>query len=499
MTETPKPKTAKPKTAKLWGGRFAGEVDPTVDRYTRSLPFDRTLIRDDLIGSLAHARMLWECSVLDDDSARPVLAGLSQMLREVEERSLAVEGDDEDVHSWIERQLSERIGEPARRLHTGRSRNDQVATALRLYVRRQVETTVGGLVVLLEALRERASLHLETWLPGYTHLQRGQPVSLAHHLLAHLWSLAADARRLQQAHHSAGTSPLGAAALAGTPHDIDPLRTAELLGLPRVFANSMWAVADRDYVVEASFACALLMAHLSRWAEEVVLWSSAEFGFAVLGDEIAKGSSIMPQKRNPEPAELLRGKSGRAIGDLVAHLVQLKGLPLTYNSDLQEDKQALFDAFDTASSSVEVSTVLVRGLHYRPERLAAALRGGFVTATDLADGLVRRGVPFRDAHHQTGLVVRYAEEQGCELWELTVEALREICPLLDRELIAALQPEASVRAHASAGGPAPARVAEQLEQAGDRIQEIRHWLESQPLSPIYRAHQDGRLLDEPKR
>ncbi|HVS16040.1 MAG TPA: argininosuccinate lyase [Thermoanaerobaculia bacterium] len=480
---------------KLWGGRFAGGVSPEIDRFTRALAFDRRLGRFDLIGSLAHARMLSECGVLGAADAGAILGGLAELLAELERGTLAIEGDDEDVHSWIERALIARVGEPGRRLHTGRSRNDQTAVALRLWLREEIATVVARLAELIETFLEQAREHRDTVLPGYTHLQRGQPVTLAHHLLAHLWSLDADAARFVRAREAAGVSPLGAGALAGTPHPIDPARSAELLGLPRTFRNSMHAVADRDYVLEASFAAALLAVHLSRWAEEVVLWSSAEFSFVRLDDSVAKGSSLMPQKKNPEPAELLRGKAGRVIGDLVAHLVQLKGLPLTYNSDLQEDKEALFDALDTARESLVASRALARGLRYQPERMRAALEGGFVTATDLADAMVRRGAPFRDAHERTGRVVRLAEERGVELWQLPSAEVLALCPELDAGDLAVLAPDASVAAHRSPGGPAPERVTEQLDEAALSLAGRRAWLDGLDQPPILRAAREGRLLD----
>ena len=481
---------------KLWGGRFEGGVAPEIDRFTRALGFDRRLARWDLIGSLAHARMLWEQGILTRADAEAVLAGLAAILAELERGELVVEGEDEDVHSWIERTLIARIGDPGRRVHTGRSRNDQTAVALRLWVRAATVEVVSSLVGLIEVLLAQAAEHRDVVLPGYTHLQRGQPVTLAHHLLAHAWSLDADAARFERARATAGDSPLGAGALAGTPHPIDPARSAELLGLERVFRNSMHAVADRDYVLEASFAAALLMVHLSRWAEEVVLWSSSEFGFVALSDSVAKGSSLMPQKRNPEPAELLRGKSGRVIGDLVAHLVQLKGLPLTYNSDLQEDKEALFDALDTARESLVAGRALAAGLRYRSERMRSALEGGYVTATDLADALVRRGVPFRLAHQRTGQVVRLAEDRELELWQLPPGEVLAICPELSAEDLAVLAPAASVEAHRSPGGPAPERVAEQLDAAQQALDHWRSWIEGIAEPPVAKAAREGRLLDD---
>ena len=482
--------------AKLWGGRFQSPVDSGIHRYTEALSFDRRLARHDLIGSLAHARMLLEQGVLERTDACTILEGLDSLLSDLEAGTLVVEGDDEDTHSWIERKLGERIGESAGRLHTGRSRNDQTGICLRLYVREAL-VHIGQRGCMLQAeLLDRSRGHLETWLPGYTHLQRGQPVSLAHHLLAHFWALDADAERLRRAWSSAGSSPLGAAALAGSPHAIDPERSAELLGMERAYPNSMLAVADRDYVLEAAFACSVLMLHLSRWATEVILWTGSEFGFAVLDDSVAKGSSIMPQKRNPEAAEILRGKTGRVVGDLMALHTVLKGLPLTYNSDLQEDKESLFDALDTAAASLECASSILAGLRFRADRMSAALVGGFLTATDLADYLVRHGTPFRSAHHQSGLVVQLAENKGCELWELQVGEIRDVCPAAEDDVLECLSPEGSVRAHSSFGGPAPVRVAEQLEAADAAFLSSKGWIDGLRDSPIYGAFKSGTLTAE---
>jgi len=486
-----------PKTNKLWGGRFTSSVHPEIHRFTEALSFDRRLARHDLIGTLAHVRMLWEAGILDRTDAARALAGLSAMLRDVESGALAVDGPDEDVHTWIERVLRERIGDPARRVHTARSRNDQTGTALRLYVREAIIAAHEELADLQTVFVEQAERHIETWMPGYTHLQRGQPVSLAHHLLAHFWALANDGVRLRRAYIDAGISPLGAGALAGTPHPIRPARSAELLGFHATYPNSMFAVADRDYVLGAAFVCATLMTHLSRWAEEIVLWTSSEFGFALLDDAIAKGSSLMPQKKNPEPAELMRGKSGRVIADLNALFIVLKGLPLTYNSDLQEDKEALFDALDTVRACLRAATPMARGLHYRPERMKAALRGGYLTATDLADYLVRKGVPFRTAHEHAGVAVREAEHRGVELWELPLDALREIAAVIEDDVFAVLQPEGSVAARRSEGGPAPQRVEEQLASARDELAANRLWARECEPPLIYRLHEsDGLLRDD---
>jgi len=492
-----KPRMATPPgPRRLWGGRFAGEVDPEIHRFTASLPFDRRLVRHDLVGSLAHARMLRETGVVLPPDADAILSGLSTLLAEVEDGRLEVEGEDEDVHSWIERELYGRIGDPAGRLPTARSRNDQTATALRLFVREAIESSVEALVALQEAWLTQARAHRETWMPGYTHLQRGQPVSLAHHLLAHFWSLAADRERFERAHRAAGVSPLGAGALAGTPHAIEPRRAARLLGFEDVFANSIHAVGDRDYAVETVFACALTAVHLSRWAEEVVLWTSSEFGFAALDDSVAKGSSLMPQKRNPEPAELIRGKAGRVLGDLTALFVVLKGLPIAYASDLQEDKEAVFDALDTTRQAMRAARVVSAGLAFDRERLAAALAEGHATATDLADYLVGKGVPFRAAHEQAGLAVREAERRGTSLAELPIDVMRSVCPLAGDDVAGFLSPEASVRSRRSEGGPAPEAVSRQIELAERDVARGREWLGSRRPPPIYRAHREGRLSAE---
>jgi len=480
----------------LWGGRFEGKIHPAIHEFTGSLHFDRRLARHDLIGCLAHARMLWERDILTTEQATPILEGLSEILSAVEEGTLPVIGDDEDIHSWIERTLAGRIGDAARRLHTARSRNDQAVVALRLYVRERLEDVLSGIAGLERVFLEQADAHRETFLPGYTHLQRGQPVSLAHHLLAHVAALTQDAERLRQAHARAGTSPLGAGALAGSSFPIDPARSTELLGLEATFANSMHAVGDRDYVLDAAFGCAVLMVHLSRWADEIVLWSTKEFGFIELDDSIAQGSSLMPQKKNPEAAELLRGKAARTIGHVAGLLALLKGLPLTYNSDLQEDKEPLFDSLDTADWSVAAAITIARGVRFRTDRMAAALAGGMLTATELADHLVRRGLPFRSAHEQSGRAVRLAETRGVELWELPLEELREACPDAGDDVLEELRPERAAAAHDSAGGPAPRRVEEQALAADRDVTELERWLADRQPAPIYRAHVDGTLLGE---
>lgn len=483
----------RPDGTSLWGGRFSSEPDPVILAFTGSLPFDSRLARHDLIASLAHVRMLLDTGVLARAHAEPLLDGLGELLGEIETGTLTVEGPDEDVHTWIERTLQERIGSAAGRLHTARSRNDQVSIALRLFTRESIAALCVLLTDLLEAWLAEAERHVETWMPGYTHLQRAQPISLAHHLLAHFWALAADADRLQTAYERAGVSPLGAGALAGSRLPIDPRRSAALLGLDRIYPNSLLAVADRDFVADAAFACAMLMIHLSRWAEEIVLWSALEFGFVRLSDRISQGSSLMPQKKNPEAAELVRGKAGRVIGDLAGLLAMLKGLPFAYNSDLQEDKEALFDALDTAAGSIRVVTSISQGLTYDVARLERSLVAGFVTATDLADLLVQGGTPFREAHRMAGVAVREAESRGCELWELDAGTLAGLAPAIGGETLQAVRPEAAAAARTSEGAPAPERVRDQLADAAALLQHLRDWAEDLRPPPIYQAYRENRL------
>jgi len=479
----------------LWSGRFRGTLDPGLHRFTSSLHFDGRLAVHDVVGSMAHARMLAEGGILDPDDGRAILRGLSEMLQDLEEGTLQVKGDHEDVHSWLEAELADRIGEPALRLHAGRSRNDQTSIALRLYLRSRLVALVDDLLEPVEAWLQDADRHRETWMPGYTHLQRAQPLTLAHHLLAHVWALLSDGARLRSVHAEAGRSPLGAAALAGTSLPVDAYRTAELLGFEAPYPNSVLAVSDRDHVASALFALSLLMVHLSRWAEETVLWCSSEFAFASMTDRAAQGSSLMPQKRNPEAAELIRGKAGRVCGRLAGLLTTLKGLPLAYNSDLQEDKEPLLDGLDTASSSLRAAGVVARSTEYHPDRMLAALTDGHLTATDLADHLVRRGTPFREAHRQVGRAVLEAERRGCDLRDLPASVLERCCPGAGEDAAHALEPRRAARARDGHGGPSPRRVRRQARDAREKADALRRWADAQRPPPVYRAHADGRLLD----
>lgn len=469
----------------MWGGRFRGELDPTVAAFTTSLPFDQRLYRADILGSIAHATMLGRRGIIPAEEADRIAGGLREILAEVDAGLLKIAAA-EDIHTFVESALRTRLGEAAGRLHTARSRNDQVATDLRIYLKGEIVKIVGRTGALQQVLLSVAEAHPSVIIPGYTHLQRAQPVLLAHHLLAYVWMLARDVGRFRDAFARIDVLPLGAAALAGTSYPIDPHMVAELLGFSRVAENSLDATADRDFAAEFVMAAALLMTHLSRLAGEIVLWATAEFGFVELLDTISTGSSIMPQKKNPDAAELIRGKSSRVLGDLVTLLAMLRGLPLAYNSDLQEDKEAVFDAVDTVNASLQVMGILLHGIRVNADRIASSLRGGFMGATEVADALARRGMPFRDAHELVGRLVLYAQERGRELWELSLEEYRQFSPLLDAEIIQATTPAGAVASKRSPAGTAPERVQDQIQAVRETITESLSWLAGLPAIPVER-------------
>jgi argininosuccinate lyase len=448
---------------KPWQGRFSGETSKLVEEFTSSLHFDRRLYRYDIAGSMAHARMLGKQGILTAAEVEAIVAGLEQVRGEIDRGEFGFEAADEDIHMAVERRLTALIGEVGRKLHTARSRNDQVALDIRLYLRDQVKELLEALQDLRRAGAKLARRYFGVILPGYTHLQRAQPVLYSHHLLAYDEMWRRDQGRLRDCLARFNVLPLGAAALAGTTFPIDPAYTAELLYFPAILRNSLDAVSDRDFIVEFAAAAGLIMVHLSRLSEELILWSSAEFAFIDIADAYCTGSSIMPQKKNPDVAELIRGKSGRVVGHLMGLLVTLKGLPLAYNRDLQEDKEPLFDVVDTVIPCVRLMAGVLENLQLREENLIRALHAGFLTATDMADYLVTKGVPFRTAHSQVGQTVRYAEAQGKELTELTLEEIREMAPLAEADLFEWLQVEQSVNRRRSIGGTATDRVAEALE------------------------------------
>jgi argininosuccinate lyase len=448
--------------AKLYGSRFAKPTGASVDAFNASLPVDRRLYREDIAGSIAHARMLARRGIIPLKDARAIVDGLVRICRELDEAGgPPADASREDIHTLIEVRLRELAGPAGGRVHTARSRNDQVATDLRLWARRALCDCQAGVLDLQAALLERARADRGLILPGYTHLQRAQPVLLAHHWLAYVEMLARDLGRLEDCYARADVLPLGSGALAGAPYPLDREYVAELLGFARISANSLDAVSDRDFVVEHLAALALVAVHLSRLAEELVLWSSAEFGFVEMDDAYATGSSIMPQKKNPDVAELVRGKSGRAVGGLVALLVTLKGLPLAYNKDLQEDKEPYFRGVADALACLQLTAEMLRTLRVRPERLGEAVADPLLLATDLADHLTREGLPFREAHSAVGAIVR---DHGARFAELSPEQLAAYHPILARSP-ACLSADASVRARDVPGGTAPGQVTKAISQA----------------------------------
>jgi argininosuccinate lyase len=454
---------------KLWGGRFREPTHPSVERFSASIGFDRALARYDIRGSIAHAQMLAGAGLVPEPEAAAIVRGLEEIGREIEAGRFPFDEKLEDVHMNVEARLRDRIGPAAGYLHTGRSRNDQVATDLLLYLRDAAHAARVGIAALREVLIERSREHVGTVLPGYTHLQRAQPVRLAHHWLAFEQMLARDAGRFADLRHRLGLSPLGAGALAGSTLPLDRARTAAALGFEGPNPNSMDAVASRDAALEFLAAAAICMVHLSRLAEELVLWSSAEFGFVELADAYSTGSSLMPQKKNPDVPELVRGKSGRAIGNLVTLLTVLKGLPLTYNRDLQEDKEPVFDTARSLGGSLEVMAGALATLRVNVERMRSAAADPLLLATDLAEALVREGVPFREAHEAVGKIVAHCVEGQRDLRSLSQAELRLFHQAFRSDAAAIVSLELALEGRALPGGPARARVAEALDAAAARL------------------------------
>ena len=461
--------------AGTWSDRFEQGLHPFIERFNASISFDLTLLQEDLDGSIAHARMLAACGVISDAEADQLDQGLETIRREAAEGQFNPGLADEDVHFAVERRLIALLGPVGKKLHTGRSRNDQVGTDLRLWLRRRLDEVDGDLLRLQRALFRQADQHRDTLIPGYTHLQRAQPLCLAHHLLAYLEMLQRDRERLRDVRRRVNICPLGAAALAGTPVPIDRRHTADALGFEAVYANSLDAVSDRDFCVEFSAAASLVMAHLSRLSEEVIAWASEEFGFVRLTDRCATGSSLMPQKKNPDVPELVRGKCGRVFGHLQGLLTMIKGLPLAYNKDFQEDKEALFDVVQTSVQCLEAMTILIEeGLSFRPDRLEAAVGSDFSNATDVADYLVARQVPFREAYQIVGSVVKQCLSDGVLLRDLSLERWQQFHAAIDADLFDALAPRQVVAARISEGGTGFERVEEQLARWSDRLGLANH-------------------------
>jgi argininosuccinate lyase len=463
---TPK---SKHKKAKAWSGRFAEPVDAFVQRFTASVSFDRRLALHDITGSLAHARMLAACGVIGRADLKAIEGGLAKIRAEIRAGKFAWAVADEDVHSSIERRLTELAGSAGKRLHTARSRNDQVATDLRLWLRDEIDDIAKRLATLEEALLAQAARHASLVMPGFTHLQVAQPVTFGHHLLAYVAMLERDRARLADCRKRVNVLPLGAAALAGTSFPIDREKVAHELGFESVAENSIDAVSDRDFAIEFSACAAIVMVHLSRFAEELILWMSPRFGFVKIPDRFCTGSSIMPQKKNPDVPELVRGKSGRVFGHLVALLTLMKGQPLAYNKDNQEDKEPLFDSVDTLKDSLEAFAALTAGLQPQAKAMRAAALEGHATATDLADYLVRKGVPFRDAHEAVARAVRAAEADGCDLSKLPLKTLRRFSFAIGADVSKSLTLEGSVASRNHIGGTAPAQVKAAVVRARKRL------------------------------
>ncbi|WP_147821102.1 argininosuccinate lyase [Salidesulfovibrio onnuriiensis] len=454
---------------KMWGGRFAERTAASMEAYSESVSFDWRLYREDIRGSQAHARMLAKQGFLTAGEAETIVKGLDTVREEIESGTFEWKVEMEDVHMNIESRLTEIIGPLGGKLHTARSRNDQVALGFRLHVANRLSEWRRLLQAVVAEFAAQAEAHAETLLPGCTHFQPAQPVSLAHHLLAYCQMFMRDAERVEDCLKRVRVSPLGAAALAGTTHPVDPQAVCDDLGLDRIFSNSMDAVSDRDFVLEALFCGSLVMAHLSRFCEEVIIWANPNFGFVKLPDAYSTGSSIMPQKKNPDACEIMRGKTGRVYGSLMSMLTVIKGLPMTYNRDLQEDKEPFFDADRTVRMSLEVMAGMLPGLSFIPERMAATMKKGFLNATELADYLAAKGIPFREAHHITGAAVAHAEAAGKGLEEFSLAELQQFSAAVEEDVFEVLGYDAAVRRRTSPGGTGPESVAGQLAA-------VRAWL-----------------------
>ena len=448
---------------KLWAGRLSGEVDERLNRLNASIGFDQRMYKEDILGSIAHATMLGNTGILAAEDAAAIVSGLNGILTDIETGKLAIDQSAEDIHTFVEAELTARVGDAGKCLHTARSRNDQVALDLRLHLASEIESIKAGAKALVQTIVKVAEGHLETVMPGYTHLQRAQPVTLAHHLMAYASMLLRDLDRLTDCGRRTRISPLGAGALAGTTYPIDRADVAAQLGFCGISLNSMDAVSDRDFALELMADLSILMMHLSRFAEEFALWCSWEYRFATLGDQFSTGSSIMPQKKNPDIAELVRGKTGRVYGDLVALLTTMKALPLAYNKDMQEDKEAVFDAVDTAKLCLEVFAPMLASATFHKDTMRAAAAKGFLNATDCADYLTKKGVPFRDAYNVTGKLVRDCIDKNVTLETLPLADYQAAHPAFDEDIFEAIDLARCVRLRRVDGGPAPEAVRRQID------------------------------------
>ena len=461
---------------KLWGGRFTKATHASVDEFNASIQFDKTLAQYDIQGSIAHAHMLAKCQILTEQETELLVKGLQTIGEKIKRNEVDFQIADEDIHMNIERLLKKEVGDVAGKLHTGRSRNDQVALDLHLYARQQVVMLIEKLFDFQQALVQKAEQNIDTILPGYTHLQRAQPVRLAHHLLAYVAMLQRDISRLQDNYVRLNISPLGAGALAGAGFNLDREYVAKQLNFTDVYHNSMDAVSDRDFVVEFISASALIMMHLSRLSEELILWSSREFGFIELDDAYTTGSSMMPQKKNPDVAELVRGKTGRVYGALMGMLTVLKGLPLAYNKDMQEDKEGLFDTVKTVSDCLTLYTPMITTMKINTEAMYNAAQKDFLNATELADYLVKKNVPFRDAHAISGQLVLHCIQENCYLADLSLDTLRQYSAEFQEDVYQALRIEQAVEARRVTGGTARRAVEQQLDYTRKQLIHTQDWL-----------------------
>ena len=449
--------------AQLWGGRFTKQIDELAWNFNASISFDKRLMDQDIEGSIAHVTMLAKQGIITDDEKKSIIDGLGAIKKDVESGVLQITGEYEDIHSFLESNLIKRIGDAGKKMHTGRSRNDQVALDMRLYTRLQVLETADRLYEMLETLQQIMQDNLHTYMPGFTHLQKAQPVTLAHHMGAYFEMFRRDSLRMQDIHTRMNYCPLGAGALAGTTYPLDREYTAQLLGFEGPTLNSMDSVSDRDYLIEFLAALATIMMHLSRFSEEIILYSSQEFKFIELDDAYSTGSSMMPQKKNPDVAELTRGKTGRVYGNLISLLVIMKGLPLTYNKDMQEVQEALFDTIDTIEGVLTPFTGMVKTMKINKDRMAEAALGGFTNATDLADYLVRKGIPFRNTHEISGKLVHYCIENNTTLEKLSLDEYKQFSEAFDNDVFDAISLKTCVEKRLVTGAPSPMQVKLYLE------------------------------------
>lgn len=449
----------------LWSGRFTENVSEFTQRFGASLPVDKALYAQDIAGSKAHAHMLAKVGVISHEDADAIESGLERVKNRIESGDFTFDINDEDIHMSVERALTADIGDAGARLHTGRSRNDQVATDTRLFAKKRAHDLMRANVALRHALVEQAEKHFDVILPGYTHMQHAQPVLFSHHMLAYVWMLTRDFERLAAAERAADASPLGAAALAGTTYPLDRQMTAAELGFSKVIPNSLDAVSDRDFLLDLDYACAVSCMHLSRLCEELALWSTSEFGFIELSDSFSTGSSIMPQKKNPDFAELIRGKTGRVVGNLVSLLVTMKALPLAYNKDLQEDKYGVIDSAKTLEDCLQCAAGMIETMQIKPDNMMVQAKKGHLAATDVADYLAKKGLPFRHAHEVVGHLVLLCEQRGCNLDDLSLGDFKAASPLFEEDITSALNLESIVKARTTEGGTGNSVVRQQLDQA----------------------------------